>query len=62
MRYKRVRMWLIRTYFEYVFSESDSRFSVECARGYIEILEIIQDSNHARGTKMGEAQPTSGLR
>ena len=40
-------MWLIRTYFEYVFSESDSTFSVECARGYIEILEFIQGSNYA---------------
>jgi len=45
-------MWSIRTYFDYTFSESESRFAAECAQGgYIEILEFIQDSNHARGTR-----------
>jgi hypothetical protein len=36
-------MWSIRTCFDYAISESDSRFSGECAQGYIEILEFILD-------------------
>jgi len=50
-------MWSIRTLITLLlFSECDSRFSAECTQGYIEILEFIfiQDSNHARGTKVGK--------
>jgi len=50
-------MWSIRTLL--LFSESDSSFSAEFAQGYREILEFIQDLNHARGISSLSMYPTS---